>query len=279
MFRKTIAGIACALLGSLAFAGPSAVGSAAALPASLVESQIADTEWSLKHSSVAGTIDKIVQDASLNLLARARSEMAAGNIRTAQELARRAARPLVEMAATAQAGKHPDQGEHLRDLIAATASIIDGAAKIASEKQSPAVFLSLSRESLREAQELAASGQPDAAKSLLLHVYSEVQSEVARLRAGDRLVIDLPAEGGERAWSDGVRRLDERRQLTDYLILEAESVGIDPSPLRAGIAAAELSANAAREMAREKRWDLALLALETAYLRHEDSWRAVGVEW
>ena len=57
--------------------------------ASGLTEQIEFTEWNLRHSSVARVIPTGVLDTSLNLLSRARGELKAGNLRTAEELLRR----------------------------------------------------------------------------------------------------------------------------------------------------------------------------------------------
>jgi hypothetical protein len=128
-----------AILGSTAYAANTAVETIGWPSASVVSSQLTETEWNLKHSSVAGSINRSVQDAALTMLDRARAEIATGNTRTAQELARRAARPLSAMDAEALAGKRPDSAAKDRKVTVAIASIVDGAERIARAKGLPEV--------------------------------------------------------------------------------------------------------------------------------------------
>jgi len=256
---------------------PSPAGGAAS--GSLVVSQIDDMEWSIRHSSVAQTLDATSRDKSLALLQRARAEVAEGNLRTAQELVRRAGRPLVEMAPTAMSGKHPSDLDYVVDIKATMASIIDTAEQIAIEKSASTDFVAAARAALREGEALAKAGRTEEANTVVTAAYGRLQAEVARLRSGDEFVLDVPKGFSDREWADALRRFDERMQLSRYLLIEAQSEGVDSTPLLSGIAAAETSLSEATRLALNDRWEQAYRSLDLAYLQMEASWKEVGVEW
>lgn len=258
---------------TVAMAGP------AETAAGAVPEEIAVVEWSLRHSSLSRTISASALDTALQLLDRARAELAAGNTRTAQELIRRASRPLVAMDGSAAGGKHPDAQRHVEELRATLLSIIDAAERVAAEESAPAAFVTAARQSLRRADTLLADRKTEEARQLMAQVYLETQQRIADLRKGDAFYIAAPNTRTAADWDDGLRRIDERRQITGYLLLEARAEGIDTEPLHAGARAAEAAVAEAARLADARRWEQALQRLDIAYARYEESWRAIGIEW
>lgn len=241
--------------------------------------QISVTEWSLRHSSVSRTIPTNVLDSSLTLISRARAELAAGNSRTAEELMRRASRPLSEMDAVASRGKHPDTWRHTQELRSTLVSVIDAAERVAADESAPTGFVSAARLALTEADALLARQQTEQARDLMERAYLDVQQGIAELRRGDAFYIAAPSTRTAADWEDGLRRIDERRLITNYLLLEARSEGIDVEPLQAGAREAEAAVAEGTRLAAALRWDQALQRLDSAYAQYEESWRAVGIEW
>ena len=101
----------------------------------------------------------------------------------------------------------------------------------------------------------------------------------AKLRDGKVLVVKAPEFRDARQWEEGLRRIDERRYLTEYLLVEARAEGLDERPLVDALAIADRSTETANALAREKRWDQAYASLELAYLQIEDQWRKAGIDW
>lgn len=247
--------------------------------ASLVSAQIDDAVWSFKHSSMSNVLDNSTKAASLELLERARGELAIGHVKTAQELTRRASRPLADMSDTAIAGKHPDLGAKVGQLAATLESMIARAEQLAVEKSASGAFVSVARGALSEARKLAAANRAENAVELIRKASDSLNREVARLRSGDSYVLGVPAGQSEKEWSDGMRRFNERMELTRYLIIEAQAEGIDTAPLFAAMETADNAFDDATRSALSQQWSNAFKALDIAYLSLEDSWRQVGVEW
>ena len=246
---------------------------------SAVSEEIELAEWSLKHSSVAIVNDSSALDISLTYLGKAREELAAGNVRTAQDLLRHASQPLVRMNPAAMTGRHPDQRSLVRETRQTLESIADAAESIAMEKHASPDFVFAARAALLRGDALLAAGQVPAALEVLRQAHRVVSQRVADLRAGELFYIPATVTATDEAWRDGLRRIDERREISRYILLEAQAEGIDIVPLQQGTKNAEALVSSAAALAAEQRWDLALAALDSAYVEFEQSWRAVGVEW
>jgi hypothetical protein len=236
-------------------------------------------EWSLRHSSVSKAIPISVMDISITTLNRARQELAAGNVRTARELLQRASRPLSRMSHSAMEGRHPDEQSRMRETRETLESLIDAAERIAAEKNAPDEFIVAARQAVRQKDALLAAGQEEAAQEILKRAYAALSQRIAELRSGDSFYIAAPAGATDENWRDGLRRIDERREITRYILLEARAEGLDVAPLEQGAKSAEFLVSSATAYAGQRRWDLALATLDQAYIEYEQSWRAVGVEW
>lgn len=241
--------------------------------------QIADTEWQLRHSSIASAIDKSVQDNAISLLDKARQEVAAGQLSKADTLIEQAAQPLHRMTPDALAGKHPDPRQWLDARRETLSAITASGEKIARDQGASTQFVAQATTALAQSHALQQQGKIDQALAAIEQAYRAVQEEIARLRDGQAFYLAISERPADHQWSDGLRRFEERRQLTELLISEARAEGIDASPLLSGLQEAEQIRIAAARLAETRRWDKAVQSLEIAYLRFEDSWRQVGLEW
>lgn len=236
-------------------------------------------EWNLKNSSVASRLDKNTLANSLALLGNARREITAGKLNAAERLIDRAALPLHEMTPAAMAGRHPDTAALLAERSEALASITEGAEEIARERNAATDFAAQARAALARSLALQQRGQLNKALAVVDEAYVMVQKEVARRRNGETYYLPIPKGPADAQWADGLRRFEERKQLTEYLIQEADAGGLDTAPLLFGMRAADDSHRVATEQAKAQRWDLALQSLDQAYLSFENSWKEVGLEW
>ena len=255
-------------------------GPAAAAPADdRLLRQIDETAWNLEHSSVAPRIDAEQRKRALQQLDQARQELAAGHRKTAQGLIRQASSPLVAMSPASQSTSHPNRIRQLSELRATVRSITEGAQQVARDKGVTTQVALDTRKALRRSESLQRQGRTTEAIDLLQQHYEQVQGKVATWRNGDLFVVRTPEGRDAGQWEDGVRRIDERKQLTEYLIVEARAEGIDPSPLYEALRIADTSLEKASTYASDQRWDQAYRSLELAYAQIEESWKQVGVEW
>ena len=241
--------------------------------------QANEIEWSLKHSSMAERISINVMDKSISLLKKARAELAAGHKRTAEDLINLAATPLYEMSDAARNGRHPDHSAFLTEQRETLQALIEGTIPIARQKGASLAFAESAQQAVSRSLTLEKQGNIDEAQQVIAAAYTQIQKTVATLRNGDSVYLAIAELPPDRQWLDGLRRFEERRQLTEYLITEARAGGIDPSPLHSGLQSAELAKAAAVDWANDRHWDQAIKSLDLAYLKFEDSWRQVGLEW
>ena len=248
--------------------------------AEALQQQADEIDWNLRNSSISTRVTVKQMSRSQSLLSKARSEIAAGHYRTARNLLRQAAAPLVTMTALAPA--HPDQRRMVSEIQAALNSITEGAAEIAREKgdsRAQSELMAETRSAIRKSQVLLRQSKTAQAAELLQDRYAEVQRLVALWRDGANLIVKAPKFGDESQWQDGLRRIDERKQLTEYLIIEAKADDIDPAPLYAALNIADRSVKTASDYAARKQWDEAFRSLDLAYVQIEATWKEVGLEW
>lgn len=280
---KKLSGFAAALLFStLAYAEAQNIAppaSASADSAAEVAKAIELAEWSYERSSLSAVIEANVVDNALKTLERSRTELAQGNVRTARELADRAMAPLAEMRVDAMSGKHPDQRLYKEGLRQTLLSLLPEAQRIAREKRASDAFVAEARAAVERSDALLAGGDGDAARQALVAAYEAVQQRLAGLRSGDDFYLAIPQLPQTEQWSDGLRRIEERRIISQYLLIEAEQSGLDVAALQSGIRQAEETVAAAERLATQSRWATAMEQLELAYVQYEDSWRTAGVEW
>ena len=241
--------------------------------------QVMEVDWNLRHSSVSTRLDAATMARSERLLDRARDEIGAGHLKTARDLIRQAALPLTTMKPVAQAASHPNRSRQLVELRTTLESITRGAEEIAREKGMSTTLAADTRAAIRKSESLQRAGQPTRAIEHLQQRYAAVQETIASWRDGREFVVRAPERRDERQWDDGVRRIDERRQITEYLIVEAKAEGIDPTPLFEALSTADQTLQAASSHASARRWDQAYRTLDIAYAQIEASWKQVGVEW
>lgn len=244
-----------------------------------VSHEIDFTAWSLQHSSLSKTINKYVLDGSLSSLQRAQEELGLGNLRTAREWIRKASVPLVQMQEDAMAGKHPDPLAYKLEIRETLSSLLPVAEQIAAEKSSATDFIDAARSAMTKSDALLKTGQFDTARTLLEQTYAAVQQQIAELRRGDFFYLTATRTARPEDWLDGLNRIEERRAISQYLIIEAQSEGTDTLPLQSGLQLAEATVADAAQLALDKQWAQALEKLDLAYAQYETSWRAAGVDW
>ena len=233
--------------------------------------------WSLKHSSLATSFSTYVVDSSMQSLQRAREELDNGNLRTAREWIRRASQPLAQMNDTS--GKHPDPVAHKLEIRDTLQSLLPVAEQIAAEKSASPAFISDARQAMARSDALLQERQLNAAREVLEDAYLNVQQHIADLRRGDDFYLPVQRTASAADWLDGLNRVEERRAISRYLMIEAQAEGSDLLSLQSGLQVAEESVTDATRYALQKQWASALEKLDLAYAQYETSWRAAGVDW
>jgi hypothetical protein len=236
-------------------------------------------DWNLRHSSVAPSLTAQTQRESLEKIDRARQALGSGNTRLAEDLAYEAALPLTTVALKDDLGSHPDRLRYFREIRQALLSITDSAERISREQGTNRDYRSDTLLAVARAEYELKSGDVQAAFAIIGERYDEVSRQAAQYRRGQTYTIAAPEWRDGRQFQDGVRRIDERRTLTEYLILEAQAEGIDQAPLLEALAIAKTSLAQARSLAEQQNWGEAYESLELAFAEIEDRWRMVGLEW
>jgi len=125
---------------------------------------------------------------------------------------------------------HPDQQLQFGATRQTLESIIEAAERIAAEKGASDDFAKAARTQIRRSDELLAAGQTQAAHDTLQVAYAAVSRRIAQLRSGDSFYIAVSAGATDAEWRDGLRRVEERREITRYIRLEAQAEGLDRDP-------------------------------------------------
>lgn len=236
-------------------------------------------DWNLRHSSVAPSLAPHAQRESLDMIERARRALGNGDTRLAEDLAYEAALPLTTVARKDDLGSHPDQLRFFREIRQALLSITDSAERISKEKGTAAEYRSATLLAIARAEYELKGGSVEAAFAIIGDRYDEVSRSAAQYRRGETITIAAPEWRDGRQFQDGVRRIDERRTLTEFLILEAQAEGIDQAPLQEALSIAKTSLAQATSLAEQQDWNAAYESLELAFAEIEDRWRMVGIEW
>ena len=147
---------------ALAFAAPAVAATAPAnIPAPNAQqltARIMEVDWNLKNSSVAARLDATTRARSERLLDRAREEIEAGHLKTAQGLIRQAAVPLVAMKPAHQAVAHPSRARELVEMRTTLKSISRGAEEIAREQGIENTLVADTLRVIRRSEELQRAG-------------------------------------------------------------------------------------------------------------------------
>lgn len=244
-----------------------------------VAEDIKSTEHSLRFTSIAPRISSVVLDNSMTLLNQAKIELAAGKVETARALVLKAGLPFAEMDEKALAGKHPDELLKLHKMNQTLSSLIQGAEAVAVEEAAPTGFIAEARAALATSEGLMIAGETDRARELLFRSTETLKQQIVVLRSGDYFYIAAPKGDSFENWQDGLRRIEERRMISSYLMIEADSAGTDLNSLTQGVNQAEALVAYASQLAEKQQWGKALETLDLAYAKYEDSWRTIGIDW
>lgn len=221
----------------------------------------------------------IHHDAKLRLLDRADEHAQQGDVEAAMELLEQAGRMLdpAEMDDVEYlAGEKRE--EWLGKIDTVMGVILPEAYGIAGEKGAATTNLDWVKGQLDKGRAALKTGEIDQAEALLVTAYDVLQTEVASLRSGDLLMIELTSGTDREAWEDAERRYNDWSFTADWMEQSAAALGADPELIATGSALAGDLYEEARAHAAEQRWAEAVDAIDRAYAVMEEHWRAAGID-
>ena len=244
-----------------------------------VRDQIRMLESSVTESSVTHLYSAEQREAKLDLLARAEAEADQGDVDAALALVEQAGRMLYPMQ---MEGANALDGDKRREWLARVSAVIETilppAYGIAEEKGRGTANL----DRVARQRELGLSawqaGDIERAEALIITAYNRLQSEVAALRSGDLLTIELPLNDTREAWEEAERRYLDWRFTADWMEQSAEAMDADPAAIATGSRLADDIYKEAAAHAQQQRWAAAVKAIDRAYAVMEEHWRLAGID-
>ncbi|HEY5790131.1 MAG TPA: hypothetical protein VIX81_05860, partial [Gammaproteobacteria bacterium] len=244
-----------------------------------VRDQIRVMEGAIGNSSVTGLYSEQDRAAKQALLRRATEQAELGNYNTAVDLVDQAGRLLYPMERHVTMPLGGDKlVTWLQEMDKVMASVLPAAFGIAEEKGHDGEPLKLA--AAQREQGLAAwqAGDLQRAEALMVDAYNRVQAAVVGYRGGDRLVVELPANGTREAWVEAERRFQDWRFMADWMQQGGAGVDVDPEAIAAGNDRADSIYRQASRLAEQQQWQLAVDAIDQAYLVMEEHWRLAGID-
>lgn len=261
------------------FVGATESGQAPQTEVTDVRDQIRALESSIKQSSVTHLYSAEERQIKLDLLARARHEADQSNFEGALELVERVGAMLypVESGDGVQLTGQK-RLEWLESVSEVMAALLPPAYGITEEKGGGMAKLDRIAQRYDAGLRAWEAGEIDLAEEVIIGAYRDLQVEVADLRSGDLLTIDLPSNNTREAWLEAERRYLDWRFTADWMEQSAASMGADPEAIATGSRLArEIYDEAAAHATREE-WAAAVDALDRAYAVMEEYWRLAGVD-
>ena len=221
----------------------------------------------------------IHRDAKLRMLDRAERQVEQGNVETAMEMVEQAGRMLdpADMDDTPYlAGEMRE--EWLGKIDKVMDAILPAAYDIARQKDGATTNLDWVRHQLDQGRATWKAGEVDQAETLLVAAYNVLQVEVANLRSGDLLMIELPSNADHEAWEEAERRYLDWRFTADWMEQSALALSADPELIATGSRLAAALYEEAKAYAAQQHWAAAVDAIDHAYAVMEEHWRAAGID-
>lgn len=240
--------------------------------------QIRFFEYSVTQSSVSPTISEQRKSEKLDLLSNARQQVASGNYPQAKVLMREVARNLYGMS------PEPSNEQTLLSIHKTTAileamdSLLPEAQRIALEKQAGQEKLNQITQDHQLAKAAIRSHDFVTASGLLQTSYRQLKQNLAELRSGDLLMINLPAANSREGWMDAANRYIDWRYLNRQLQQEMRQRGMDTITIDQARQSADHLYNSASDIALQGNWEQAVETADQAYRILEKAWRDSGID-
>ena len=221
----------------------------------------------------------IHRDAKLRMLDRAEQQVEQGDVETAMEMLEQAGRMLeqADMVDTPYlAGEMRE--EWLGKVDKVMDAILPAAYDIANQKGDATTNLDWVKHQFDQGRAAWKAGDVDQAETLLVAAYNVLQAEVANLRSGDLLMIELPSSADREAWEEAERRYLDWRFTADWMEQSATALGADPELIATGSRLAEALYEEAKTHAANQLWAAAVDSIDRSYAVMEEHWRAAGID-
>lgn len=233
-------------------------------------------EYSVTRSSVSPTLSEQRKSEKLELLEDARRHVESGNYRDAEALLQKLAQNLYSMS--------PEQDRtrlSIKETLAilqAIDSILPQAQRIALEKQAGQEQLERVKQDHQLAKEALKNHDLITAGNLLQSSYRLLKQNVADLRSGDLLRINLPAADSREGWMDAANRYADWRYLNRQLLVEMRQRGLDTNDINQANTDADRLYHQASNIALQGNWEQAVETADQAYRILERAWRKTGMD-
>jgi tetratricopeptide (TPR) repeat protein len=168
--------------------------------------------------------------------------------------------------------------EWLESVSEVTAALLPPAYGIAEEKGGGTTRLDQIAQRHEAGLRAWEAGDIDLAEEVITAAYRDLQTEVAALRSGDLLTIDLPSNDTREAWLEAERRYLDWRFTADWMEQSAAAMGADPEAIATGSRLAQEIYDQAAAHAARGEWAAAVEALDRAYAVMEEYWRLAGID-
>lgn len=260
---------------SLTISAPVTVQASMAHP---LHEQISFYKYSVTQSSVSPTLSEQSKSEKLALLNDARQQVELGNYGNAKGLLKTVAQSLYSMSPGQNHSEAHLSSRKASAIVEAMESILPQAQRIASEKQTGQEQLDQVMLDHQRAKAALKSNDFATASNLLKSSYRLLKQNVADLRSGDRLMINLPAPDSREGWMDAAHRYIDWRYFNRQLLSELQLRGMNTANIDQANVDADQMYDLASNIALQGDWEQAVATVDQAYRILEKAWLKAGVD-
>ena len=234
-------------------------------------------EYSITQSSVSATLSEANKAEKLDLLVDARRQVDLGHYRTAEGILKKVAQNLYRMSAE-ESGQRAHTVKSVQASLQAIASILPQAQLIALEKKAGQETLNQVMLGYQDAKFALETNDLGKARLLAQKSYRMLKENVAELRSGELLLIELPATDSREGWMDAAQRYLDWRYFNRQLESAMKEKGLNTNIVNKASVDADQIYDLATNIALQGDWQQAVATVDQAYHILEQAWTNVGVD-
>ena len=237
-------------------------------------------EFSVTRSSISELYEEDFKAKQLGLIEQARKQASMGNLRTAEGLLQQVAKSIYAMPGQKQAPSILSfkDTRRMEMVFDAVDSILPQAQKIALEKEAGIYELAQVKSNYLRAKNALSEDDNAAAKSIIEQTYLQLKHNVAGLRSGDRLYLNIPAPDTREGWQDAAKRYQDWSFLNQYLQAKMRINGADVEVFEQAKVRADSLYEEATNIALKGDWKAAVDRVDLAYRVLEKSWTESSID-